>query len=101
MILTVIFAGKYTIMIAVVEVSMYPLTENYIPIIDKFLTDIRSFDDLHISTNPSSTRIQGEYDLVMKAMTECMKNIYAGDDKVTFVMKVLNTDITETKWDDC
>lgn len=88
-------------MIAVVEISMYPLTENYIPVIDRFLTDIRTFEGLRITTNPSSTRIQGEYDVVMNAVTRCMKNTYLGEDKVTFVMKVLNTDLTETKWDDC
>ncbi len=88
-------------MTAVVEVSMYPLTENYIPVIDKFLTEIREYEGLNISTNPSSTRIQGEYDELMDAVTACMKSIYRGSDQVTFVMKVLNTDITETKWDDC
>ena len=87
-------------MITAVEISMYPLTDDYIPPIDDFLERIRQYSDLTVKTSPSSTRIQGEYKNVMNAVTDCMEKTYRDDVKATFVMKVLNTDVTETKWDD-
>lgn len=87
-------------MTAAVEVSMYPLTDDYIPPIDDFLERIRNYEGLHIKTNPSSTRIQGPYKDVMEAVTESMEKTYLDEVKATFVLKVLNTDVTETKWDD-
>lgn len=88
-------------MIVTIEVSMYPLSRDYIPVIDKFLSEIRNYKDLSISTNPSSTRIQGEFEETTKAVNSCIKSIYEDFfDKVAVVMKVLNSDIKETKWDD-
>jgi uncharacterized protein YqgV (UPF0045/DUF77 family) len=85
---------------AVVEVSMYPLTDDYIPPIDVFLEKIRTYPEVKVSTNPSSTRIIGEYDEVMRCVNESMKNSYESGVKATFVMKVLNNPADKTKWDD-
>ena len=39
-----------------------------------------------------STQVTGEYDRVMQAVQQEIKSTFTGDDKASFVIKVLNVD---------
>ena len=51
-----------------IDISMYPNREEFIPPIDGFIERINQFDDLKITTFPTSTVVQGEYNHAMQAV---------------------------------
>ena len=49
-----------------IDISMYPNREEFIPPIDGFIEKINCFENLKITTFPTSTVVQGEYEHAMK-----------------------------------
>lgn len=71
-----------------VELSLYPLSENYVQPIKDFITRLKSYDDIEILTNATSTLIEGEHSHVFDILTkETAKTFESGQH--VFVMKVL------------
>lgn len=78
-----------------VEISMYPLHQQYVdPIID-FIKKLRSYPDLKIETNGMSTQLFGNYEKVMGAINFEMKEVFLNDQKVVFNIKVINSHLQE------
>ena len=76
-----------------VEISMYPLDKNYeSPIID-FIERLNRHATLQIKTNTMSTQIFGEYDTVMSALSQEIKESFGAERKVSMVIKILNADL--------
>ena len=59
-----------------VEVSMYPLKDEYIPVIKNFIDRVNAHDSLKVITNTMSTQIFGDYDLVMDVMRNEMRRSF-------------------------
>lgn len=78
-----------------VEITMYPLCENYIPLIDDFLDRINTYPNLVIRTNNMSTRITGNYSEIMQLLDKELKKSFDCGKKISFVMKVLNNPIQD------
>jgi len=76
-----------------VDISMYPLDSNYVPPIKHFIRALRAHEGLEIVTNQLSTQICGEFDPVMKALRECMRESMISSRKVVFVTRFLNSDL--------
>ncbi|HHW58747.1 MAG: thiamine-binding protein [Bacteroidales bacterium] len=72
-----------------VEISYYPLNEEYTKPIEKFLEALRSYKEIKIITNGMSTQIFGEYDDVMKILTKEIKEAFQNPNSI-FVMKIAN-----------
>jgi uncharacterized protein YqgV (UPF0045/DUF77 family) len=81
-----------------VEISYYPLHDEFIPPIREFIDRINLHEGLIVKTNGMSTQIFGEYDLVMSALAQEIKTSFQNPHSV-FVMKVINADLNtkETK----
>jgi uncharacterized protein YqgV (UPF0045/DUF77 family) len=81
-----------------VDISYYPLNEEFIPPIREFIDRINTYEGIIAQTNGMSTQVFGEYDLVMKALTAEIKKSFDNPHSV-FVMKVINADLNtkETK----
>ena len=77
-----------------VEISMYPLKENYIPAIDSFLHNLHNTEGLKVQTNVMSTQVFGEISLVFTALQKEIAKVYENLDQCPFVIKVLNKDIS-------
>jgi len=75
-----------------VEISYYPLNEEYIPPIRGFIDRINTYDGLTIRTNGMSTQVFGEYDVLMDALTKEIKQSFNHPHSV-FVMKIINADL--------
>lgn len=75
-----------------IEISYYPLNQEYVPPIRAFIDRIYRYDGITASTNGMSTQIFGEYDLVMEALVREMKVSFENPHSV-FVMKVINADL--------
>ncbi|MEL6719592.1 MAG: YkoF family thiamine/hydroxymethylpyrimidine-binding protein [Bacteroidota bacterium] len=78
-----------------VEISLYPLQDSYKAIILDFLDRIRSHKGITVSTNNMSTRIFGDYDLVMPMLTEELKTTFAKPETVIAIMKIVGKNLEE------
>jgi uncharacterized protein YqgV (UPF0045/DUF77 family) len=52
------------------ELSLYPLQEEYIPIIQTFIEALRKYPDIVIISNAMSTQICGEYEQIFALIRE-------------------------------
>lgn len=74
---------------AAVEISMYPLTGDYIPPIQTFIDRLNTHAGLRVETNALSTQIWGPLDQLMAVLAEEMARAAAAEVQLVFVMKVL------------
>ncbi len=74
---------------AAVEISMYPLTQDFRPPIQAFIDRLNTHSGLMVRTNALATQIWGELDQVMTALTQEMARSAGDDAQLVFVMKVL------------
>ncbi len=72
-----------------IDVSMYPNREDFIPPIDAFIKKINCYENLKITTFPTSTVIQGEYDHAMNAVQETIAACYKEFDMAVYVTKII------------
>jgi len=72
-----------------VEMSLYPLTEEFIPPILDFIERLKKHPGLDVVTNSMSTQVSGEYDAVFGALQDEIRRSLAGPRRAVFVMKVL------------
>ena len=72
-----------------VEISLYPLTEDYIPPIRGFIERLNADGRFKVITNDMSTQVFGRYEDVMEALTHELKPTFERGGKSIFVMKVL------------
>ena len=76
-------------MIATIDVSMYPNREEFIPPIDGFIERINTYEGLEVTTFPTSTVVQGEFGLAMRAVQETMAYCRSEWGMAVFVLKVI------------
>ena len=76
-----------------VEISLYPLRQDFVPPIREFLARLNARPHLRVTTNSMSTQVFGAYEDVMEALRHDMRatleSVQAGSGKAVFVMKVL------------
>jgi uncharacterized protein YqgV (UPF0045/DUF77 family) len=75
-----------------VEISYYPLQEQYIPPIKSFIARLNHYDGLIVKTNGMSTQVFGEYDTVFHVITQEIKRAFEVPHSV-FVLKIINADL--------
>jgi len=76
-----------------VEVSLYPLREGFIPVIESFLERLNAREDLTVLTSTMSTRVFGEYDRVFDVLHREMKRIHEEVPHAIFVAKIIGGDL--------
>ena len=72
-----------------VEISLYPLRNDYIPPIKGFIERLNADGRFRVITNDMSTQVFGRYEEVMEALTRELRPTFEKDGKAIFVMKVL------------
>ncbi len=72
-----------------VEMSLYPLADEFIPPILDFIARLNARPGLAIVTNSMSTQVSGEFDVVFDALRAEIGRTLAGGHRAVFVMKVL------------
>lgn len=78
---------------AAVDISMYPLKEDYETPILNFIHRLRKHPGLAIHTNSLSTQITGDYDLIMDALKQEIKTSFLEETTQIMVLKILNIEI--------
>jgi uncharacterized protein YqgV (UPF0045/DUF77 family) len=71
------------------ELSLYPLQEDYIPVIQAFINAARADNDLVIVTNAMSTQVCGDYDQVFSMIQQALKTSYQQYGKQVLVCKFI------------
>ncbi len=77
-----------------IEISYYPLNEEYKQPILKFIDEVKQNSNLVVRTNTMATQVFGDFDEVMSTITKCIKNAFQLPHSV-FVMKVINSDLRD------
>ena len=80
---------------ASVEISMYPLKEDFKPSIIQFIKNLRKYPFIKVDTNGMSTQVFGDYKRVMHAINTEMENTFQNGNSVVFTLKVINSDLEE------
>lgn len=73
-----------------VDLSLYPLDENYIPPIKDFIERLQAYEHLEVWTNAMSTQVIGDYELVMDTLKHEIGATFSELPKAVFAMKILN-----------
>lgn len=72
-----------------IELSLYPLTDRFIPPILGFIERLNAYPGLDVVTNSMSTQVSGEFDTVFAALRTEIAASLGGRERAVFVMKVL------------
>ena len=75
-----------------VDISLYPLHQDYIPQIDAFIALLNQEPDVQVVTNALSTQLYGEYETVMELLAKAMGDHMTIHDDSVFSIKVLSGD---------
>lgn len=75
-----------------VEISMYPLQEEYETPILLFIEGLKRHPDLTVRTNTMSTQVFGDYDALAQALFEEVKIAFKSGIPSVLVMKWINLD---------
>jgi uncharacterized protein YqgV (UPF0045/DUF77 family) len=81
-----------------VEISYYPLTEEYIPPIKDFISRLNGYESITVKTNGMSTQVFGSYEVVMEILTKEIRKSFELPHSV-FVMKFVNADLNHIQRD--
>jgi uncharacterized protein YqgV (UPF0045/DUF77 family) len=76
-----------------VDISLYPLDENFIPPIKNVIERLGQHDGIEIEYNRMSTQLRGEFDVVMPALSEEIRTTFVDVPKAVFAIKILNNPI--------
>ena len=72
-----------------VDLSLYPLTGEYIPPIKDFIARLARHPGLEIEYNALSTQVRGEFDTVLDAIRAEARATFEGPDRAVLVMKMI------------
>ena len=72
-----------------VELTLYPLQDEYLTIIRQVIARLNEFEDIEANTYPTATILIGDYDKVMAALNETIAWSYDTFGKGVFVAKFL------------
>jgi len=72
-----------------VEMSLYPLTGEFIPPILDFIERLKAQPGLAVATDSMSTQVSGDYDRVFDALKSELRTSLAGPHRAVLVLKVL------------
>ena len=75
-----------------VEISFYPLSNDYLKPIRAFIDRINRYENVVVQTNGMSTQIFGDYDLVFDMLKQEIFKSFELPHSV-FVMKCINADL--------
>ncbi len=76
-----------------VELSLYPLADEFLPIIQDIVERLNHSATINCYTNTMSTQLFGELDEVMKVVTDIISYSFRTYGKQVFVAKFLNSDV--------
>ena len=81
------------------ELSLYPLTESYLEVIQGFIERLAEYEGIEVQTNTMSTQIFGDYQKVMAVLTVELERVYQQIPSQVLVCKFINRDLRPERTD--
>ena len=75
-----------------IEISLYPLNENFTSLIDNFISCLKMYDSIEVRTNNMSTQLFGEFDDLIKILRVEMEETFKNQTNSVFNLKIVNGD---------
>ena len=75
-----------------IEISLYPLNENFTSSIDNFISCLKMYDSIEVRTNNMSTQLFGDFDDLIKILKIEMKKTFKNQTNSVFNLKIVNGD---------
>jgi len=75
------------------EMSLYPLTPDFVAHIRAFIERLHERPGLEVVTNAMSTQVRGEFDAVTGAIHACLREAARQDPTMVLVVKYLSADL--------
>jgi len=72
-----------------VEISLYPLQQDYLPVIRSFIARLNAQQRLRVETSSLSTQIVGEYGLVMQLLSEGLREALGAAARSVVILKLV------------
>lgn len=72
-----------------VELSLYPFTENYKSVIKQAVEKLHTLEGIEVTTHATCSVLVGEYEAVMRAVTEVVAWSHDNYGRCVFVAKIL------------
>jgi len=79
-------------MIISVELSLYPLMDDYLNVIKSFIKKLEQLESVEVIRNGMSTQLFGEFSAVMPAVSELLEESFSQYGKQILVAKFFNDD---------
>lgn len=78
---------------ASVDVSLYPLADEYIPAIKEFINRVQQYPEIAVVRNDLSTQLYGDYEQIMDLLKVEVQLSWEKYGKSIFVIKLLRDDL--------
>ena len=75
-----------------IDISYYPLKDEFIPPIKDFIDRLNSYNNITVKTNGMSTQVFGKYFEVMEILTKEIHGSFELPHSV-FILKIINADL--------
>lgn len=75
-----------------IDVSLYPLNEKFIPLINEFINDLKKYNNIEIRTNSISTQLYGEFDDLMNILKIEIEKTFKKEINSVLNLKIVNGD---------
>jgi len=80
-------------MVISADLSLYPLHEEYIPVIIDFIHRAQLHEGVEVLRNNMSTQLIGEYERVMHVLSSELRHSFETHGKAVLVAKIVNGDV--------
>jgi len=74
---------------ATIEISLYPLSEDYVKIVTDFILNVKKNKDIEVVTNGMSTQLFGDFTKIMNILTIEIPQVW-NELPAIFVVKIGN-----------
>lgn len=71
-----------------IDISLYPLNEEYIAPIKNFIAAVNAIEGLEVTTNSMSTQIRGESDIIFDLFKTEVPKVFE-ENRAAFIIKVI------------
>ncbi len=78
---------------ASVDISLYPLADEYIPAIKEFIDTVQQYPEVAVIRNDLSTQLYGDYDQIVDLLKIEVRLSWEKYGKSIFVIKFLRDDL--------
>ena len=78
---------------ASVDISLYPLADEYIPAIKEFIDRVQKYPEISVKRNDLSTQLYGDYEQIMDLLKIEVRLSWEKYGKSIFVIKLLRDDL--------